>query len=83
MAQPRYADPFEPTRRTMIAIEPSDHSLQTFQILRFAFTIAPIIAGLDKFTGKLVDWHQYIAPVVTNHIPLSAHAIARSCRRPA
>ena len=63
-----------PTREAALAIEPRDFAHQAFQILRFAFTIAPIIAGLDKFTDRLVDWHQYIAPIVTNDIPLSVHA---------
>lgn len=35
---------------------------QAFQILRFAFTVAPIIAGLDKFFGLLTNWTQYLAP---------------------
>ena len=39
-------------------------SYQAFQILRGAFTVAPILAGLDKFTHFLVDWDQYLpAPV--------------------
>lgn len=29
---------------------------QAFQILRFWFTVAPILAGLDKFFHLLVDW---------------------------
>jgi hypothetical protein len=33
---------------------------QAYQILRVAFTLAPIIAGVDKFFDKLTDWHQYL-----------------------
>lgn len=29
---------------------------QAFQILRFGFTVAPILLGLDKFFHLLVDW---------------------------
>jgi hypothetical protein len=29
-----------------------------------AFILAPILMGLDKFTDLLVDWTQYLAPVV-------------------
>ncbi|HEY7112581.1 MAG TPA: hypothetical protein VIA45_06570 [Thermoanaerobaculia bacterium] len=35
---------------------------QAFQILRFGFTVAPIVAGLDKFLGILTNWDKYLAP---------------------
>ena len=34
---------------------------QAYQILRFAFTIVPILAGLDKFVNFTTDWGQYLA----------------------
>jgi len=37
---------------------------QAYQILHIAFTVAPIIAGLDKFTHFLVNWDQYLSPVM-------------------
>ena len=39
---------------------------QAYQILRFGFTVAPILAGLDKFLHLLVNWDQYLPPVVNN-----------------
>lgn len=39
---------------------------QAFQILRFGFTVAPILAGLDKFFHLLVDWDRYLPPIVDN-----------------
>jgi uncharacterized membrane protein YphA (DoxX/SURF4 family) len=39
--------------------EPSYHA---YLILRFAFTVAPILAGLDKFFGYLVNWEKYLSP---------------------
>ena len=39
---------------------------QAFQILRFGFTVAPIVAGLDKFFHLLVNWDQYLPPFVNN-----------------
>ena len=39
---------------------------QAFQILRTAFTVAPIVAGLDKFLHLLVNWDQYLPPFVNN-----------------
>jgi uncharacterized membrane protein YphA (DoxX/SURF4 family) len=39
---------------------------QAFQILRFGFTVAPILAGADKFLHLLVDWDKYLPPIVNN-----------------
>lgn len=36
-------------------------SYQAFLILRFAFTIAPILAGLDKFFNFLANWPDYLS----------------------
>ncbi len=47
-------------------ITASNPSYQAYQILRFGFTVAPIIAGLDKFFYFLVNWDQYLPPVVNN-----------------
>ena len=41
-------------------------SHQAFQILHLAFTVAPIVAGIDKFFHFLVDWDQYVAPAVAH-----------------
>jgi hypothetical protein len=39
-------------------------AMQAFQILRFGFTVAPIIAGADKFLHLLVNWDQYLPAFV-------------------
>ncbi len=39
---------------------------QAYQILRLGFTVAPIVAGLDKFFHFLVNWDQYLPPFVNN-----------------
>lgn len=39
---------------------------QAFQILRTGFTVAPIVAGLDKFLHLLVNWDQYLPAFVNN-----------------
>jgi len=41
-------------------------SRQAFQILRLGFTVAPIVAGLDKFFHLLVNWDQYLPTFVNN-----------------
>jgi uncharacterized membrane protein YphA (DoxX/SURF4 family) len=49
--------------QTVAATRPS---YQAFQILRLAFTVAPILAGLDKFFHLLVNWDQYLPGVVNS-----------------
>ncbi len=42
--------------------------------LRITFGVVPILAGLDKFFELLAPWHQYLSPLVTRVLPISAHA---------
>src|SRR5262245_38280687 len=51
----------------------SSPSYQAYQILHVAFTVAPIVAGLDKFFHALVDWNMYLSPMVTRMLPISAN----------
>src|SRR3982751_1164163 len=48
---------------------------QAYQILRIGFTVAPILAGLDKFTHMLTDWDKYLAPQMSNMLggPTNGH----------
>lgn len=39
-------------------------------LLKYAFGIVPIVAGLDKFTNLLTDWSQYMSIGITDMIPL-------------
>ena len=50
----------------------SDPAYQAFVIMRIAFTVAPILFGLDKFFNVMVDWEQYLAPWINDIIPGSA-----------
>ena len=50
-----------------------DPVVQAFTLLRIAFTVAPILFGLDKFAGALTDdWTRYLAPAFNDIIPGSA-----------
>jgi uncharacterized membrane protein YphA (DoxX/SURF4 family) len=40
-------------------------------ILHWTYGLVPIVAGADKFMHLLTDWNKYLAPVVTDIIPLS------------
>ncbi|HEY5917845.1 MAG TPA: tRNA (5-methylaminomethyl-2-thiouridylate)-methyltransferase [Chryseolinea sp.] len=44
------------------------------QVLRLTYGLVPIVAGLDKFMNVLTDWSKYLAPAVTDVIPLSPDA---------
>ena len=52
-----------------------DKARQAFRIMHVAFVVAPVLAGLDKFFDMLVDWDRYLAPVVTDVLPVSAHTV--------
>ena len=41
-------------------------SYQAYQVLHFAFAVAPILAGIDKFLNKLTDWSMYLWPPLGN-----------------
>src|SRR5881397_2075585 len=53
------------------AASTSSPAYQAYWILHVGFTLAPIVAGLDKFFHLLVNWDMYLAPTVpaTLHIP--------------
>ena len=48
---------------------------QAFRILQFGFTVAPILAGLDKFFHLLVNWDQYLPAVVASISPIPTHTL--------
>ncbi len=43
-----------------------------FRALRLAYGLVPIVAGLDKFTNLLTDWHKYLSPLVERMLPFSS-----------
>jgi hypothetical protein len=61
---------------TASSIEPVNNSaLRAYWVLRIAFTIVPIVAGIDQFTDKLVNWDMYLAPAATRILPVPAHTL--------
>ena len=48
------------------SISASKPSYQAYQILHLGFTVAPIVAGLDKFFNLLVNWEQYLPAFAKN-----------------
>src|SRR5438093_12744493 len=53
----------------------SSPSYQAYQILHIAFTVAPIVAGIDKFFHFLTDWDMYVSPMVPRMLGVSAHSL--------
>jgi hypothetical protein len=47
----------------------SEPGYQAYLLLRVVFTVAPILFGLDKFAGVLVDWDGYLAPWINDIVP--------------
>jgi hypothetical protein len=50
----------------------ADPGRQAFLLLRTAFTVAPIVFGLDKFANVLTDWPGYLAPWIDDLVPGTA-----------
>jgi hypothetical protein len=53
------------------------YAREAYAILRFAFTVAPIVAGADKFLHLLVDWNLYLSPLVVKVLPFSGNTFMR------
>lgn len=55
------------------SVDSANPAYQAYQILRLGFTVAPILAGLDKFLGLLTNWEKYLAPQVNNALGGNGH----------
>ncbi|MDP9402650.1 MAG: hypothetical protein M3P85_04810 [Actinomycetota bacterium] len=65
--------PRSPTTAPTARHDLSNPVFQAFVLLRIGFTVAPILFGLDKFLGWLVDWRVYLFPEIGRLIPGNAH----------
>jgi uncharacterized membrane protein YphA (DoxX/SURF4 family) len=52
-----------------LSVRVKDPAYQAFLLLRTAFTVAPILFGLDKFTNLMTDWTAYLAPWIDHLVP--------------
>ncbi len=41
-------------------------------LLKYTFTVVPIVAGADKFMNLLTDWTAYLAPATVGMLPFEA-----------
>ena len=53
----------------------AEPAYQAYQILHLGFTVAPIVAGLDKFFNLLVNWEHYLPPLVTDLVGGHGHEL--------
>ena len=53
----------------VIAIQKTENVLK---LLKYTYGLVPIVAGLDKFTNILATWKDYLAPSITNMLPVNA-----------
>lgn len=58
-----------------VEAEDSGPAVEAYQILRVGFTVAPVVAGLDKFFNLLVNWEQYLPPFVNNLVGGYGHEL--------
>jgi hypothetical protein len=49
-------------RERLVTTSQFGPAYQAYQILHVAFSLAPLIAGLDKFFNYLAHWQQYLSP---------------------
>jgi hypothetical protein len=40
-----------------------------FIVLKYTYSLVPIVAGLDKFTNILTDWKHYVSAGLVNILP--------------
>jgi hypothetical protein len=45
---------------------------QIHSLLRYLFTVVPIVAGVDKFTHFLASWDAYLNPLLLSVVPIAA-----------
>jgi DoxX len=61
-----------PARTAAPVARGRDAGADAFLMLRIAFTVAPVLFGLDKFFNVLTDWPRYLAGWVDDLMPGSA-----------
>ena len=63
--------------RDFLAEHADNRIYRAYRILHIGFVVLPILAGIDKFFNRLVDWGAYLAPVIGNNLPVSTGTFMR------
>jgi hypothetical protein len=61
-------------RSSLTPLARSGPAYEAYRILHVAFVVAPVVAGIDKFLHLLVNWDQYLAPIVSRAVGGHGHA---------
>lgn len=69
----RHHDFLETERPAAYLMPTSGPAYQAWMLLYVAFIAAPIIAGVDKFFHLLVNWDQYLAPIIPSTLHVAPH----------
>ena len=64
-------------RRTEVRTGTDRAVRPAYQILMFAYIALPVVAGIDKFYDRLVNWNDYLAPQVASHLPVTSQQFMR------
>jgi hypothetical protein len=59
------------------AMSAGNPAFDAYRLLRFAFIVAPIAMGLDKFFNRLTQWPKFLCPLIMNRVP--PDAFMRAC----
>jgi uncharacterized membrane protein YphA (DoxX/SURF4 family) len=75
MAEPLRRETFieAPLSEPRLSRRAHSPAYQAYLILYAGFIVAPLIAGADKFFHLLVNWDQYLAPVIAGTLPVAPH----------
>jgi hypothetical protein len=60
-----------PDTGARIAVRARGPAYEAYLLLYAAFIAAPLIAGVDKFFDALGPWHNYLAPVIAQWLPVA------------
>jgi hypothetical protein len=58
-----------------VAVRTHTPSQQAYLLLHTVLTVAPILAGADKFFHLLTDWDKYVSPLLARLSPLPVHVL--------
>jgi len=49
-----------------------------YRLLYAGFVVAPLVAGVDKFTDKLGNWDRYLSDEVAETLPVERHTFMQA-----
>jgi hypothetical protein len=58
-----------------VAVRTHTPTQQAYLLLHTILTIAPILAGADKFFHLLTNWDKYVSPLMARLSPLPVHSM--------